>query len=451
MHTARQQPASKKLSFGECVCYGFGDYGINLFLRMNAAFLLLFYTDYMGLSPVLAGAGLLISRLLSSVGDLMIGALADRAGQYKKWIFWGGLASIFTFTAVYLCPPGSAVVRSIYAVLSFTLWTFSYTCTGTSVNALATLIAPDAKARARLNGVRFAVINLPLLVAMGGTEPLAAHFGRLLGSGALGFTAVALLYGIIGFLFILLCCRFVYQREQPQQTGKTAPLHIGQIPALFRGNRPAKIMVACFFLHYLAQNASSGALVYFCIYVLEDVSLLTYYALCSIAASFVGTLLAPRTFIRISVRKTAVVSCAVCFLSYVVRFLLRTSVIAVLAGEMVCAVCTGIMIITAYTIAGDVVSYTKWLRGGKDIAVYYSMGMFFKKLGIALAAFFNGAFLTWFGYVANQTQTPTAKLGINISYLLLPALCELLLMLIMTRWELDSHESVRYLNAPTRE
>lgn len=437
--------APGRLTLRECIAYGFGDYGINFFLKMNGAFLLLFYTDYMGLSPVLGGAILLFSRLLSSLGDLIIGGLADRSGNYKKWIICGGFASIFTFTAVYFCPPGGTTLRAVYAVLSFTLWNFSYTCTGTSVNALATLVAPDARDRARLNSVRFAVINLPLLIAMGGTEPMAAFFGGLLGEGALGFTAVAFLYGVVGFVFVLLSCRFVHEREKPQRSTKQAPVGIRQIPSLFRGNRPAQIMIAFFFLHFFAQNTSAGSLVYFCIYVLEDISFLGYYALCSIAASFVGTLLAPRIFTRVGVRKTSVVCCTIIVCSYILRFALRTHTAVILGGEMVCALSSGIMFIMAYTVAGDVVSYTRWLRGGKNIAVFYSMGMFFKKLGMAMAAFFNGVFLSWFGYVANQIQTPTAKLGINITYLLLPALCELILLLVMTRWELDSHESLQYI------
>lgn len=118
---------------------------------------------------------------------------------------------------------------------------------------------------------------------------------------------------------------------------------------------------------------------------------------------------------------------------------------------MIQSLFSGPMTVLAYTMVGDVVAYTKWKRGGENVAVFYSSGIFAQKLAMALSAFFCGAFLTMFGYIPNQVQTASAKLGINISYTLLPAVCELILLFVMLAWTLDSHESVNYLKKPSQE
>src|SRR5262245_29153584 len=120
--TFLMSPTAKPLSVTEKLGYGLGDCAANFVYQMQINFLLFFYTEVLGISPVAAGTLLLVSRLVDAVDDPIVGAVADRThtrwGRYRPWILV------------------SAVPLAVALVLSFT--TPSFTGTGKLLWAYAT-------------------------------------------------------------------------------------------------------------------------------------------------------------------------------------------------------------------------------------------------------------------------------------------------------------------------
>ena len=69
---------STRLPWREKLGYGIGDFGFNLYWANISAFLLIFYTDVMGLAAGAVGTMLLATKLLDAVTDPLMGAMADR-------------------------------------------------------------------------------------------------------------------------------------------------------------------------------------------------------------------------------------------------------------------------------------------------------------------------------------------------------------------------------------
>ena len=67
-----------RLPLREKVGYGLGDFGFNLYWANISAFLLIFYTDVMGLAAAAVGTMLLVTKISDAVTDPLMGALADR-------------------------------------------------------------------------------------------------------------------------------------------------------------------------------------------------------------------------------------------------------------------------------------------------------------------------------------------------------------------------------------
>ncbi len=432
---------------GERLAYTVGDYGTNAYLQFVSMYLLFFYTDYMGISPVWAGAIMLVSRLWDGVNDLIIGYLADRTGNYKKWMFFGALLSMFTFAIMFIDWGFGTVGKIVYGFVTFSLWTFTYTMLGTPVNAMASTITPDDVERARVNNVRFPLVVIPTLLATVLTLPLAAKFGAMTGSPTFGFAITAFCFGFVGWLLVLVCIKFVKERApmKPKTKEEAKQFTIGTAIGAFKGNRPAIIMMLTFFLAYLAYYITGNCTTYYCTYVLNDTNVINYYGYCSGAISLVSMAIAPRLFMKKGIRWTALFAQVLIIISLLVRFFVRTSSAVFLIGATVQNGCLGIMTVVCFTMVGDVVSYTRWKGNDKSVAVFYSAGIFTQKVAMAFAAFFGGAFLTFFGYVANQAQTETALFGIVFTYCIIPAVFTVILMLIVRKWDLDTHESVGYL------
>ena len=82
----------EKFSFREMLCYAFGDVGCNFIWTTVGSFLMLYYTNSVGISAAATGTLMLITRLLDGVSDLVAGSIIDRTrtkwGKARPWILW---------------------------------------------------------------------------------------------------------------------------------------------------------------------------------------------------------------------------------------------------------------------------------------------------------------------------------------------------------------------------
>ena len=80
MQDRRDEQGAKgaRLPLREKVGYGLGDFGFNLYWANISAFLLIFYTDVMGLAAAAVGTMILVTKLVDAATDPLMGAIADR-------------------------------------------------------------------------------------------------------------------------------------------------------------------------------------------------------------------------------------------------------------------------------------------------------------------------------------------------------------------------------------
>ena len=63
--------ATEKVTFGERLAFGFGDFSSNIMYSAMAAFLMFYYTDYIGVSAAAVGMIMLASRIFDGASDLI--------------------------------------------------------------------------------------------------------------------------------------------------------------------------------------------------------------------------------------------------------------------------------------------------------------------------------------------------------------------------------------------
>ncbi len=86
---------SEKLSLKTKIGFGICDLGGNLFFTMMAFWIMNYFTDTLGLMPVLAGTAIMIGRIWDAISDPLVGYLSDntktRWGRRKPYIFVGAI------------------------------------------------------------------------------------------------------------------------------------------------------------------------------------------------------------------------------------------------------------------------------------------------------------------------------------------------------------------------
>ena len=64
-----------RISVSERFAYGCGDFASNILYTAMSAFLLYYYTDFVGVSAVAVGTIMLISRFFDGISDLIMGII----------------------------------------------------------------------------------------------------------------------------------------------------------------------------------------------------------------------------------------------------------------------------------------------------------------------------------------------------------------------------------------
>ena len=90
----------------ETLGYAVGDLGINLYFISAMTYLLIFYTDVMGLSAIAAAGVIALARIVDAITDPLMGMLAERTrtrfGRLRPWLVIGALPlaaiTVLTFT-----------------------------------------------------------------------------------------------------------------------------------------------------------------------------------------------------------------------------------------------------------------------------------------------------------------------------------------------------------------
>src|SRR6476469_6238636 len=100
--------AKRKLSIRSVIGYGAGDFANNLAFSLSTTFLLLYYTDVVGLPAAAIGTMFLIVRLWDAFADLLAGRAIDRTmtrwGKFRPFIMFGAVPLLFMSFLVFHVP-----------------------------------------------------------------------------------------------------------------------------------------------------------------------------------------------------------------------------------------------------------------------------------------------------------------------------------------------------------
>lgn len=122
--------------------YGTGMLGYALLIQVYMQFYNPIFNDILGLSPVLIGWVIFISRIWDAVTDPLMGSISDntrsRWGRRRPWIAIGGLLCALSFIAIWWFPRGQSdtfyfvwlLVFSLMFYLAFTIYSVPYIALG---------------------------------------------------------------------------------------------------------------------------------------------------------------------------------------------------------------------------------------------------------------------------------------------------------------------------------
>ncbi len=425
------------LTVKEKIAYGLGDTASNIIFQSVMLFLLVFYTDIVGVSPAIVGTLFLVVRVFDAVTDPLMGALADRThtrwGQFRPYILWlalpFGLLSVLAFTTPELSQSG----KVIYVFVTYSLLMIAYTAINIPYSALGGVLTNNPKERVSVQSYRFVFANVGSILVAACTLPLVEWFGE--GNPATGYQYTMIFMSIIGVILFLLCFAGTKERISPPKNQKSNVKK--DMTSLWKNDQWRILCLAALFLLTGEVLRNSLAIYYVKDYLGREDLITTFLTLGAIAR-LLGCALADYIAKRLCKIKAYIGLQTLAAICCIVSFFIPSDQV-VLAFTLFFLWNLTLQMATPLLWAkmADTIDYGHWKTGIRVTGMVYSAVVFFIKMGLALGGAMAGWSLAYYGYQGGIEQSEVTKQGILISFTLYPAIGSLLVAFIMRWYILD--------------
>lgn len=426
-----------KISLGERLAYGSGNFASQMIFNPATAFLVYFYTDIAGIAAASVGTILLVSRLfdiLNPVMGLVVDRTSTRWGKARPWLLW--IAVPFGFSAVLLftVPDISAHGKLIYAFLTYNLvFSVIYTAQDTPYSSMLPLMTSDGHQRTMFSITRMILANFGIILSFMVTLPLV----RFMGGGAKGWQRAFMVFGALATVLLLICFRFTKERIKPVVRKESVPIKTG---LLSMATNKYLILVMLLGMCLFVTLGLYGANVYFCRYFLHDAERLGPLMAIMIGAQIAGMALVGPIIKRFGKRNCAFAGIGITIVGQMAMYIAPSSYLIVAVGTVIKGLGASPLVGTLFAMVSDTIDYGEWRSGFRvDGLTFGSMALAMKSMA-GLGGAITGWVLGWGGYVAGaETQQPSAMFAIKALFLHIPLALYFVAGLITWLYTLDKH------------
>ncbi len=430
------------VSVREKIAYGLGDTASNIIFQTVMMFLLLFYTDVMGLSPAAVGTMFLLVRIIDAVTDPLMGNIADNTktkwGQFRPYLLWLALPFAIISILAFTTPDFSDDNKIIYAFVTYTLLMIAYTAINIPYCALGGVLTADAKERVTVQSYRFVFGMLGGVIVAAATMPLVEYFGH--GDKAKGYQMTMIAMSSLGLVMFLLC--FIGTKERVSLPENQNTSFKENLRSLWQNDQWRILCIAALFL-LTGQVLRFTLAVYYVKYFLGREDLITSFLTLGVIASMIGCAVAQPLAKRVCKIKAYIalqlISATICLFSFFIGAdQIILAYVAFTAWKFFLDMATPLL----WAKMADTIDYGHKKTGIRITGMVYSGVIFFIKMGVAIGGALAGWLLAFYNYQADVEQTEATKQGILLSFTVLPALGSFIVAWVMRKYTLTEQQVV---------
>lgn len=421
-------PDVQLLKFREKLGYGLGDTASNFFFATFNLFLLYYYTDIFGLSAAAVGTMFLVTKILDAISDPVMGLIADRTnsrwGKFRPYLLWAAVPYGLCGYAMFANPDLSYAGKLIYAYVTYSLMMLAYTAINVPYSALMGVISPSSIERTKVASYRFFCAFAAGWLVGTFVTPLKNILGG--GNEALGFQLTMLIFAVISVALFWITFATTKERVVPVPAKSNVKLDFKALLA----NGPWRALFATGIFTLINIAVRNGTLLYYFKYYVGDDGTRIFlifdktavFLSLGLLAMMVGVALTKTLSQRFEKRQLMIVLSLLNALSMAAFYFTPPDyywlMVAINCAGMLAAGPTPALVWSMYA---DCADYGEWKSGRRTTALVFSTVQFSHKMGLAVGAGLAGIILSWFGFVANETQTATSMAGIRFMFSLFPA------------------------------
>ncbi len=411
--------------------YGIGDYAICLYWSGIGLYLLYFYTDVVGISPILAGWIYALGIGWDAITDPFMGYLAERTktkmGSYRPFIYYGSIPLALSFVLLFWVPPFEGTVLFLFLILVNLIHRSCFTIVSVPYSSLTARITNDSNERTKLTTARMISASFGTLSMSALAFPLIAYFGGA--DEAFGFLWLAIISGLIAIALLSVTVYSV--REKVDEIVTSNLPNFVSITKTVATNYPFWIVFGCILILGSTGVMFNKNLIYFVKYGLE---LHEYQGLIlgvSSGTSFLSLPFWAYLALKIGKRETWLISMTIAFIGLLLFFYYPiASLNELLILLALIGVGNGAGGVLFWSMLPDTVEYGEWKSGIRTESSLYGFMTFAQKSSIAVAALILGFLLSGIGFEPNQIQSEETISGMKFMMSWIP-ICGIIISLVL--------------------
>jgi glucuronide carrier protein len=411
---------TKPLRLPQFVGYACGDAANNLAFSMSSMFLLIYYTDVVGISAAAVGTLFLVVRFWDAFADVFAGRLVDKTstrwGKFRPFILFGSLPLLLLSVAVFSVPGGlSDGGVLVYAYVSYAVLGLAYSIVNIPYGSMATAMTQRSEERAKLATFRVFGSNLTILMLALVVAP------QIKGSDDLqrSLTITTLVFVVVGFalyLFTFLTAKEQVERDVPK-------VSVRETVDTVKQNRPLLMLCLSSLAFLTGMFALQTVAIYYARDVLGNANYYIVISLVQTAGTFLAAAFVPLVVRTIGKKRGYLTLGAVAIAAGIALALAPASTPIVAFG---CFFFLGIGMggvnTLMWALEADTVEYGEWKTGVRTEGTTYALFSFTRKMGQAVGGAAAAYTIGFGGYVAQSaTQPDSAVTAIKIAAGVVPA------------------------------
>ena len=433
---------AESISLKEKLCYGIGAYGKDLVYAIVSTFIMVYYTDIVGVSPAFVGVVFLVARIWDAINDPIMGWIVDntktRWGKFRPWILSGTIINSIVLALLFLNPSDflQGTLVNIWCAVTYILWGMTYTLMDVPYWAMIPSFSSDSKVRDQMASIPrlFANLGQQTVVTLG--LMMIAFLGVNMGAtDSEGYFRFAFIVAVLFNICEIICVCNVKEHVVIENKEKIKPLEVFKI---IGNNDQLVVIIIMTVLNQVAASLWLGMNLYFFKYVVQHDN---WLAIFGVMTFFVGTasfLIFPTLVNKLSRKAVYILSAIFYVLGLLGMFLVGdspdTSVVVFFIFAAFFSIGNALAGVSTSVMLADTVDYGEFKTGKRSEAIVFSVQTFSAKFGTAIAGFVGGLVLSFIGYVPNAVQTAETILGLRIVMFIVSSVIFIVIVLIYIKF-----------------
>lgn len=424
-----------ELSFKEKYSFGVGALGKDLCYAIVSSYLMIYFTDLVGLAPAFVGSLFLVARLWDAVNDPVMGMIVDNTrtkwGKFRPWILIGTVINAVVLVFLFKSPEGlQGTSLYVYYSVMYILWGMTYTIMDIPYWSMLPSLSKTKEERDQMSVIPRIFASCAWLIMGAFGLAIVNKLGN--GDQTKGYGAFAVVIAVIFIITSIITVVNVKDKssERIELNKKAEKTSLKKAFKIIKENDQLMVFIGVVLAYNLVAQLSGGMAIYYFKYVVGNENMYPVFTAFAGLAEIGALMLFP--IISKNMTKKGVFRLA-CYLPAAGLIILLLGGIFIPGNAFVIAL-SGIIVklgsgftLGATTVMlADVIDYGEVKFGSRNESIIASFQTLLVKTASAVSGWLIGVGLTIVGYVPNITQTPGTIFGMRILMVAVPSIITIL-------------------------